>query len=124
MQNLPGYCDRGASDGMSILRGLKRRAKAALPPLVFLSLVGYFSWEATQGDRGLKAYAQRQQDLQAAMADLDRAKAELAIWQRRVDGLQTTRIDPDALDERSRAMLNLSAPGDIIVPYGNGQKLF
>ena len=109
---------------MSILRGLKRRAKAALPPLVFLSLVGYFSWEATQGDRGLKAYAQRQQDLQAAMADLDRAKAELAIWQRRVDGLQTTRIDPDALDERSRAMLNLSAPGDIIVPYGNGQKLF
>jgi cell division protein FtsB len=109
---------------MSVLQGLKRRAKAAIPPLVFLALVGYFLWQATQGQHGLDAYAQRQQDLQAAQADLARAQAEVAGWERRVDGLHTTHLDPDALDERARAMLNLSDPSDIIVPYPNGQKLF
>jgi cell division protein FtsB len=92
--------------------------------LVFLSLVGYFLWQATQGDRGLDALAQRQQDLKAAQAELARAEADLAAWDRRVAALRTSRLDPDALDERARAMLNLSDPNDIIVPYGSGQRLF
>ncbi len=109
---------------MSMMRGLKRRAQAAVPPLVFLALTGYFLWQATRGVHGLDNYAQRQQDLHAAQADLTAAQAEVGAWERRVDGLHTTRLDPDALDERARAMLNLSDPADIIVPYQNGQKLF
>ncbi|MCW3475445.1 FtsB family cell division protein [Limobrevibacterium gyesilva] len=109
---------------MSIARGLKRKGKAAIPPLVFLSLVTYFLWQATQGDRGLQAYALRQDDLKAAQAELQRAEIELAAWERRVTALRTSRLDPDSLDERSRAMLNLSDPNDIIVPYGSGQRLF
>jgi cell division protein FtsB len=92
--------------------------------LVFLSLVAYFLWQATQGDRGLDALAQRQQQLQEAQAELARADADMAGWERRVAGLRTSRLDPDALDERARAMLNLSDPNDIIVPYGDGQRLF
>jgi cell division protein FtsB len=92
--------------------------------LVFLALVGYFLWEAQHGDHGLDALAQRQQDLKAAQAELGRAEADLAAWDRRVAALRTSRLDPDALDERARAMLNLSDPGDIIVPYGTGQRLF
>jgi len=109
---------------MTIARALKRRARAAVPPLVFLSLVGYFLWQATQGDHGLDALSQRQQDLKAAQAELTRAEADLLAWERRVAALRTSRLDPDALDERARAMLNLSDPNDIIVPYGSGQKLF
>jgi cell division protein FtsB len=109
---------------MTIARALKRRARAAVPPLVFLSLVAYFLWQASQGDRGLAALAQRQQDLKAAQAELTRAEADLAAWDRRVAALRTSRLDPDALEERARAMLNLSDPNDIIVPYGNGQRLF
>ena len=109
---------------MTIARALKRRARAAVPPLVFLSLVCYFLWEASQGDHGLHALAQRQQDLKAAQAELARDDADLAAWDRRVASLRTSRLDPDALDERARAMLNLSDPNDIIVPYGNGQRLF
>jgi hypothetical protein len=33
-------------------------------------------------------------------------------------------VDPDTLDERSRAMLNLADPADIVVPYGPGKDLF
>jgi len=108
---------------MQIGRMVRRKARAAAAPSVFLLLVAYFLWSATQGAHGLRANTARQKDLVAAQADLDRAKAELATWERRVDGLRI-RIDGDALDERARAMLNLSDPQDVIVPYGKGQRLF
>jgi cell division protein FtsB len=109
---------------MSIGRVMKRRVKDAVPPLLFMLLTAYFLWSAMQGDRGLREYPRRQQDLQAAQADLTRARAEQAAWDRRVDALRRTHLDRDALDERSRAMLNLSDPTEIIIPYGNGQRLF
>ena len=109
---------------MAIGRELKRRARTAVPPLVFLLLTGYFVWNATQGDRGLKAYAQRQQDYVAARADLARAEGELAAWERRVLSLRSNRLDVDALDERARAMLNTTDPADVVVLYGQGKKLF
>jgi cell division protein FtsB len=102
---------------------MRRRARAAAAPSVFLLLVAYFLWNATQGDRGLEALARREQDLKAAQAEQARADAELAIWERRVAGLRS-RIDADALDERVRAMLNLSDPGDVIVPYEKGRRVF
>ncbi len=105
-------------------RALKRRAKLAVAPSVFLALVAYFSWNAMQGDRGLKASAAREQDLLVARSELSRAQAEQTVWERRVAGLRTERLDIDSLDERARALLNLSDPADLVVPYGPGQKLF
>jgi cell division protein FtsB len=109
---------------MSFVQSLKRKARAAVPPVLFLLLVAYFLWQATQGEHGLREYAQRQQDLIAAQAELGRANAELASWERHVSSLRDDHIDPDALDERARAMLNLSDPNDLTVLYGNGKKLF
>ena len=109
---------------MSIGREIRRVARAAVPPAVFLLLVAYFVWNATQGDRGLRAYGKRLEDLKAAQADLARAEADLATWERRVGGLRANHLDPDALDERARAMLNLSEPGDIVVLYGQGKRLY
>ena len=109
---------------MSFARALKKRSRAAVPPLLFLALSGYFGWSATQGDRGLNGYAQRQGDLVLANNDLARADADRAVWERRVASLRPAHLDPDALDERGRAMLNLAEPNDIIIPYQPGQKLF
>ncbi len=108
---------------MGFGRFVRRRLREAAAPAVFLALVGYFLWGATQGDRGLEASPQRQGELAAALAEQSQAEAEVAMWERRVDGLRT-RIDADALDERARAMLNLSDPRDVIVPYDKGQRLF
>ena len=104
-------------------RRLKRRLRAAVAPMVFLLLVVYFLWNATQGDHGLHAYAASQQQLAAVQQEQKTVEAEIARWNRRIAGLQT-RIDGDALDERARAMLNLSDPQDVIVPYDKGQRLF
>ncbi len=106
------------------LRDLRRRSRGIVAPLIFLSLVGYFSWNATQGDHGLKAAAQRQDLLRRAEAERTRAETDRDSWERRVAGLRTSRLDPDTLDERSRAMLNLAEPTDVVVQYGTKERLF
>ncbi len=106
--------------GLMVRRGLQ----AAMLPALFLSLVAYFLWNASQGERGLQAYAQRQEQLQAADAELARVTLEQTQWEHRVAGLRSQHLDPDTLDERARAMLNVADPADIVIMYGPGKKLF
>jgi cell division protein FtsB len=84
----------------------------------------YFGWNATQGDRGLVAYAQRQDLLRQVVTDQTAAKAERDGWEIRVSGLRARHLDPDTLDERARAMLNLAQPSDVIVKLSAQEKLF
>ncbi len=109
---------------MSWGRWIKHGIKAAIPPLVFLAVVGYFGWQATRGSRGLEAYAVRERQLVAAQDDLARVQTEQAGWERRVAALRMQHLDPDMLDERARAMLNVARPIDIVIPYGPGKRLF
>jgi len=109
---------------MNLVRGAQRAAQAALPPVLFLALTGYFCWNATRGEHGLKAFGQRAKQLVAAQAEFKAADSEREAWESRVAGLRPDHIDPDTLDERSRAMLNLADPADIVVPYGQKNKLF
>jgi cell division protein FtsB len=109
---------------MQFGRDIKRRLKAAVAPLIFLSLVGYFGYNAVQGDHGLVAYAQRQQLLAQAQADQAQAQIDHNAWELRVASLRSRHLDADMLDERARAMLNLAEPNDIIVPYGPQEHLF
>lgn len=106
---------------MSFGRAVKRKAKAAIPPLLFLSLVGYFGWNATQGDHGLRTYHARLQLLQQANEAQEAAQFERAAWTQRVSGLRDRGLDADTLDERARAMLNLAEPTDVVVPYGKNK---
>jgi cell division protein FtsB len=109
---------------MQIGREIKRRLKAAIAPLIFLSLVGYFGWNVVQGNHGLVAYAQRQQMLSQAQADQVQTQADKDALDRRVSALRSRHLDADMLDERSRAMLNLANPNDIIVSYGPQDHVF
>ena len=109
---------------MGVWLGLQQRIKAGIAPSVFLALVAYFSWNATQGERGLRSYALRQEQLKSVQAELDRTALDRDTWERRVAGLRTQRLDPDTLDERARAMLNVADPSDVVMPYGAGKRLF
>jgi len=111
-------------DALSIGRELKRRGRVLLAPTIFLTITGYFGWNAIQGDRGLVAYAQRQELLRQVVADQTAAKAERDGWETRVSGLRARHLDPDTLDERARAMLNLSDPTEVIVKLAPQEKLF
>ena len=109
---------------MGIWLELRGWIRAAAVPSVFLALVAYFSWNATQGERGLRTYAMRQEQLRSVQAELDRTVLDRETWERRVAGLRTQRLDPDTLDERARAMLNVADPSDIVMPYGAGKRLY
>lgn len=109
---------------MSVLGPLKRRAKALFFPAIFVSITAYFAWNATQGDRGLVAFAQRRQLLEQVQNEQAAAKAERDGWETRVSGLRPEHLDPDTLDERARAMLNLAQPNEVIVKFSGQDKLF
>ena len=109
---------------MASARDWKRRARGVIAPVAFLAVAGYFAWSATQGDHGLVAASQREGLLRQAKADLAVATADRDGWERRVAALRASHLDPDMLDERARAMLNLADPTDVIVPYASKDKLF
>lgn len=109
---------------MSLASEMKRRARSMIAPAVFLAITGYFGWNAIQGDRGLVAFGQRQDLLRQVAADQATTKAERDGWETRVVGLRARHLNPDTLDERARAMLNLAEPSDVIVKLGPQEKLF
>ena len=103
---------------------IKRRLRAIAAPVAFLAITGYFGWNATQGNRGLVAQSHRQELLRQVEADNVTARADRDGWERRVGGLRANRLNPDTLDERARAMLNLADPTDVVVQYAPKDKLF
>jgi cell division protein FtsB len=109
---------------MSFVRSVKRRATAAIAPCLFMALTGYFAWNASRGAHGLQHFGALTARLQKSQMELADATAERDKWENRVAGLRDKHVDPDTLDERSRAMLNLADPSDLVVMYGPGKDLF
>ena len=105
---------------MSMATLVKRRVRAAIPPVIFLLLAVYFGWNAMRGDRGLVAQQQDKLDLAAAQVQLARANAEVAQWENKIEGMGDHALDLDALDGQSRSMLNLVDPRDLVVMTGAG----
>ena len=92
----------------SFLNALALYAIAAL-------LIGYFGVNAYTGEHGLIAKRDLDQDVAQLTAELDAAKAERAVWQRRVSLLKSDNIDPDLLDERARLLLDDADPRDLVL---------
>jgi cell division protein FtsB len=109
---------------MSLGRELKRRVRLMLAPSVFLAITLYFGWNATQGDRGLVARAERQDLLHQVIADQAASRAERDSWETRVAGLRARHLNPDTLDERARAMLNVAEPNDVIIKLSPQEKMW
>jgi cell division protein FtsB len=90
----------------SILTALGLYVMAAL-------LIGYFGVNALNGNHGLKAKEDIDQQIAAMSTDLDRLKLERGRWERRVALLKSDQIDPDMLDERARALLDYADPREL-----------
>ncbi len=98
-----------------MLREIKRRLLAMLPPVIFLGITFYFAWNAVHGARGLEAQAVERAALAKTQHDFAMADAARQQWQTKVDQLGGPAIAPDILDEQARIVLNLAAPADLIV---------
>jgi cell division protein FtsB len=92
----------------------RRTILTALGLYIFAALfIGYFAANAITGNHGLRAQQDLDQQLAAMQQELAQAKAEHAVWERRVALLRSDRLDPDMLDERARALLGYVDPREL-----------
>lgn len=116
---------RGSGDSMDrVKKALGRALRLLAAPVVLSGCAAFFVWHASHGERGLIAKEQRLADIAAARTELARATAEREGWERRVNALRGQTIDRDQLEERARGLLNLVQPGEVVIPYPPGQRLF
>lgn len=78
-------------------------------------IVGYFVYHAVQGDRGMIAMLQLQNQVREAQQFLSQVRKDRVELERRVQLMQPDGVDPDMLDEQSRAKLNYAKPNEIII---------
>jgi cell division protein FtsB len=76
-------------------------------------LIGYFGVNAYSGNRGLKAKQDIDRQITQLSTELDGLKLARGKWERRVALLRSDRLDPDMLDERTRALLDYVHPNDL-----------
>jgi|SRR6516164_5965333 len=100
---------------MIVLRELWRRVRFVLGPVVGMALTGYFTYHLVEGDRGLLAWLSLTREIRLATANLEAVRAGRAAVDLKVSNLRPDHLDPDLLDERIRATLNLVSPDDIVI---------
>lgn len=100
---------------MSLLRELRIRARDVLFPALGVSAVLYFAYHGINGDRGLLAWRELEKKVECARAELDGARREREVLERRVHLLYSDSLDPDMLDEWARRLLNYGRPREIVI---------
>ncbi|HKF61042.1 MAG TPA: septum formation initiator family protein [Dongiaceae bacterium] len=100
---------------MTIARDIGRHARQAIIPVLGISLLTYFSYHAIQGERGLFAWIQLNQQLKQTRALADAVAGQRAELENRVRRLSSGSLDTDLLDERVRSMLNLARGDEVVI---------
>lgn len=101
---------------MHVFDAIRQRARPVVGPIVGISLVAYFAYHLVQGDRGLIAWLRLTKEIDRAHATLTVLEAERRPLAHRVS-LMGRKLDPDLLDERVRAELDLIGPDEVAIFY-------
>ena len=100
---------------MILMRELRKRARVVVGPILGIALTGYFAYNLVEGDRGFLAWTRLTRQVRAEDARLDALRAERAALKLKVSDLTPNHLDPDLLDERVRATLNLVGPNERVI---------
>jgi cell division protein FtsB len=107
---------------MDLRRDIKRRLAQVTWPMLGACLAGYFVYHAVQGDRGIVAWMQLNQQIRVADTELDKTDTERQDMEQRVALLSNSSLDLDMLEERARVMLNFAHPDDLVIFLNAQQK--
>jgi len=100
---------------LALAREFRFRARHLVFPMLGVLLMLYFGYHAVQGDRGLLALMKRSNDVEEARSRVAALRAEHEAIEHKVARLKPESLDLDLLDERARAILNLSAPDEVVL---------
>lgn len=87
--------------------------------LVLVFFLFYFGFHAVSGERGIFAWLKESRKLEQLKAELADAQAARMAYEKKIHLLRSDSLDPDMLDERARAVLGYSAPGEVVVMTGS-----
>jgi cell division protein FtsB len=100
---------------MIVLHEMRRRARFLVGPFLGLALTSYFVYHTIEGDRGLHAWRDINQQLRVAGDQFATVEAERDALEHKVNGLNPNHVDPDLLDQQIRQQLDLVSPGEVIL---------
>jgi cell division protein FtsB len=83
--------------------------------VICLTLAGYFTFAAVQGDYGLFRRIEIEADMRALEAEKAELEAEVARMENLTRRLSDDYLDIDLLDERARDVLGLMRTDEILV---------
>ncbi|HEY5412690.1 MAG TPA: septum formation initiator family protein [Caulobacteraceae bacterium] len=86
-----------------------------IPIAVLAALIFYFGFQALTGERGVLAWANRDEILAARTAELKKLQSERADLEVRARLLRDDSLSKDLLEERARSLLGLSDPRDYVI---------
>jgi len=91
------------------------RFRAFIFPLLALGAGGYFGYHLQSGDHGLTSRTDLGRRAAALEGELEGLREVRLRIERDVALLEPDSLDPDMLDERARAILNLAHPDDLVM---------
>lgn len=98
-----------------MLRAIRHRLRHVMGPLLGLSAVVYFAYHTVEGDRGVLAWMRLKVQINDAEAQLATVTSDRQELAHRVELLRPDHLDPDMLEERARAMLNMGHDGEKVI---------
>ncbi len=95
---------------------LKKFLRSLIIPSILIGLIVYSGVNAMRGSRGLRAQAADHALYVKALALQAHIIDQQLYWQNRDNAMRDHQIEADMLNQRSRAVLNLANPHDLVVP--------
>ncbi len=100
---------------MARVDNINHRFRSLAGPLMVAGVLAYFGYHAIQGERGVLTWLQLSNRIEGTRLALAESRDKESRLERRVGLLRHDNLDPDMLDERARVVLNLAAPGEIVI---------
>ena len=98
-----------------MLTELKRRLRHVMGPLFGVGALAYFAYHTVEGERGVLAWLRLDKEILAAELQLATVSSERQALEHRVLLLRPDHLDPDMLEERARAMLNMGRADEMVI---------
>lgn len=76
---------------------------------------GYLGFSVVSGQFGIQSQGQMRADIEELKAQSAALQAEIDSYRHRVALFAPTKLDPDIVSERARALLSMAQPDDILV---------
>lgn len=88
--------------------------------LGLVAFQGYLGYSVVTGQFGIESQDVLEVEINELAAKSGALQAEIDSFRHRIDLFQTTRMDPDLVSERARALLSMSQPDEIVVMVDPG----